>query len=225
MSSHSTDTMPSNRLFPHRADDNDDGSRDETYSSWNETSSWDETTSRDTSSDGLEIVEPSSSTNQRMSSNMYLNNYDFMGSNPCASNDIGDPNSPCTPNSAPRTQFLSCIAPTENELLFDYGAVGTVFEFDYELSTPSDNGSSHNGNNEATLREAIDEFQNGLAGSIAADFGVYCQHDTYSGRRLGKEFVVANDTDDGIGGGGIDSPVCLGVSSSPSDVVDEFISE
>ena len=110
-----------------------------------------------------------------------------------------------------------------------------MFDFDYELHTPVDDGGGGDdvGGNDGLLREAIDEFQNGLAGSMAADFGVYCLHDNnyedVRRRRLGKEFSVVmnnNETDDdAIGGGGMYAPVCLGVSSSPSDVPDDFISE
>jgi len=133
--------------------------------------------------------------------------------NPCASNDSGnDYLTPCT-YIEPQTKFLSCIADDENELLFSYGASATTFEYDYEIHTPSDA--------DVTLVEAVDEFQNGLAGSIAADFGVYCDN---SGRILGKEFYM-NTTDDAIGGGGQYAPVCLGVSSSPSDVPDDFITQ
>jgi hypothetical protein len=151
--------------------------------------------------DGLAIVEPKQTKMLSYSSE----------NNPCASNDSGnDYLTPCS-YVEPQTQFLSCIASTENDLLFDYGATPTTFSFDYELHTPVEPTVS--------LVEAVDEFQNGLAGSIAADFGVYCKH-----RRLGKE-IVTNETDDAIGGGGEYAPVCLGVSSSPSDVPDDFISE
>lgn len=159
-----------------------------------------------------EITQPASTTQSSLHQNKMLI-YDSYEDNPCASNDSGNNYlEPCT-YTEPQTKFLSCIADNENELLFSYGASATTFEFDYEIHTPSDT--------DVTLVEAVDEFQNGLAGSIAADFGVYCDH---SGRILGKEFYT-NTTDDAIGGGGAYAPVCLGVSSSPSDVPDDFITK
>ncbi|KAL3795893.1 hypothetical protein HJC23_002164 [Cyclotella cryptica] len=160
-----------------------------------------------------EITQPSSTTpSSELQQNKMLI-YDSYEENPCASNDSGnDYLEPCT-YTEPQTKFLSCIADDENELLFSYGASATTFEYDYEIHTPSDT--------DVSLVEAVDEFQNGLAGSIAADFGVYCDH---SGRILGKEFYM-NTTDDAIGGGGEYAPVCLGVSSSPSDVPDDFITK
>lgn len=159
-----------------------------------------------------EISQPNSTDPSSLHKNKILI-YDDYEDNPCASNDSGNNYlAPCT-YTEPQTKFLSCIADNENELLFSYGASATTFEYDYEIHTPF--------NTDVALVEAVDEFQNGLAGSIAADFGVYCDK---SARILGKEFYM-NTTDDAIGGGGEYAPVCLGVSSSPSDVPDEFISK
>ncbi|KAL7477101.1 hypothetical protein ACHAW6_002913 [Cyclotella cf. meneghiniana] len=159
-----------------------------------------------------EISQPNSTDPSSLHKNKMLI-YDDYEDNPCASNDSGNNYlAPCT-YTEPQTKFLSCIADNENELLFSYGASATTFEYDYEIHTPF--------NTDVALVEAVDEFQNGLAGSIAADFGVYCDK---SARILGKEFYM-NTTDDAIGGGGEYAPVCLGVSSSPSDVPDEFITK
>lgn len=133
--------------------------------------------------------------------------------NPGASNDSGIDYLAPYSYVGPQTQLLSCIAANENELLLDYGASATTFEFDYELHTPKQA--------DVTLIEAVDEFQNGLARSIAADYGVYCNS---RGRILEKEFSM-NETDDTNGEGGPNVQVCLGVSSSPSDVPDDFICE
>ncbi|KAL3785633.1 hypothetical protein ACHAWO_005977 [Cyclotella atomus] len=165
----------------------------------------------------------------------YTSSSSSNGNNPCASNDAGsDYLTPCSYDyDSPRPAFLSCIASDANELLFEYDASATVFEYDYELHTPDYEytAATAGGRDAVSFVEIVDEFQNGLAGSLAADFGVYCTHfDTTDGdgdgdsRRLGKE-VVTNDTDDAIGGGGMYAPVCLGVSSSPSDVADDFITK
>lgn len=158
------------------------------------------------------VIEPDT-TNSSQADLKMLDYSSSYTNNPCASNDAGnDYLAPCT-YTEPKTQFLSCIAQNENDLMFDYGASATTVEFDYEIHTPVDP--------DVTLIVAVDEFQNGLAGSIAADFGVYCDH---SGRILGK-VTYSNETDDSIGGGGAYAPVPLGVSSSPSDTPDDFISK
>ena len=161
--------------------------------------------------------------------------------NPCASNDYNtDPANPCpelaanplqeTPATAASTQFLSCIASSANELMFNRGASASVFEFDYELHT-SQQQQEQGGS--SIVEFAISEFQNGLAGSIAADYGVYCNHlnDGKKKRELGK-VVWEDDGWNNVNDDGeeekysteFNGPV-YGVSSSPSDVVDDFVSE
>eukprot|EP00956_Cyclotella_meneghiniana_P013340 scaffold19197_cov40-Cyclotella_meneghiniana.AAC.2 len=168
--------------------------------------------------------------------------------NPCASNDYNtDPSNPCPelttneqqqssqPTEQPSTQFLSCIATSANELLFNHGASATVFEFDYELHTPLQQSGDSSG---SSVDSAISEFQNGLAGSIAADYGVYCNHlndgkkkKRRSSRELGK-VVWEDDGWNNVNDDGEEEKYSTewngdvyGVSSSPSDVVDDFVSE
>jgi len=168
--------------------------------------------------------------------------------NPCASNDYNtDPSNPCPelttneqqqssqPTEQPSTQFLSCIATSANELLFNHGASATVFEFDYELHTPLQQSGDSSG---SSVDSAISEFQNGLAGSIAADYGVYCNHlndgkkkKRRSSRELGK-VVWEDDGWNNVNDDGEEEKYSTewngdvyGVSSSPSDVVDDFVSK
>jgi hypothetical protein len=214
--------MPNPRLFRPRSSSLSDEVTDPTTTST-------AFTFGDSNDSGLTILEPPTDDNSSAQrDNTDLKMLDYISSstlsNPCASNDAGsDYLQPCTYD-YPRPAFLSCLASDANELMFEYDAGATTFEYDYELHTPYNDEDG-----EASFVEIVDEFQNGLAGSLAADFGVYCTHVDEDvrrrrNRRLGKEFDM-NTTDDAIGGGGMYAPVCLGVSSSPSDVADDFISE
>lgn len=130
---------------------------------------------------------------------------------PCASNDVSlelnfflrsaSPNTGSGCEDAAPATFISCDGYDGGEALLAIGAEQVELAFDYELHTPT-------WANDGDVASALEEFQGGLLGSVADEFGLLsCTGSVRKGR------VRSHNSGRMLERGSV-----LGVSSDPSDV-------